>query len=69
MFDQLRHWRQVAVAAEAMKHADAEVTAASDQVREAMDAVRDAEKQQPPRQSFHELWKQTFGRPRQRPAQ
>jgi restriction endonuclease len=39
------------------------------QVREAMDAVRDAEKQQPPRQSFHELWKQTFGRPRQRPAQ
>jgi hypothetical protein len=52
-----------------MKHADAEVTAASDQVREAMDAVRDAEKQQPPRQSFHELWKQTFGRPRQRPAQ
>ena len=53
----------VADAAAVMTQADAELKAATDNVRACMDAVSDAEKRQPARMTQHQLWKETFGRP------
>ena len=59
----------VADAADAMVRADSELKTASDHVRECMAAVSEAEKAtQANRMTAHDLWKETFGRPRAKPA-
>ena len=54
----------VADAAADMKRADAELEAAVTDVKLRADLVRDAEKAMPKGPSFHDLWRETFGRPR-----
>lgn len=58
-------YQNVADAAAASKQADAELQAATDTVRDCMDAVREAEKATAAgRMDFMTLWRQTFGKPR-----
>lgn len=59
----------VADAAHDLERAESDLVAATDHVAECAEAVRVAEKQMPPKRSFHSLWLETFGRrPAENPA-
>jgi hypothetical protein len=56
-------YQDVADAAANLERVESDLKNATDHVAECVRGVSDAEKQMPKAPTFHELWRQTFGRP------